>query len=81
MNDSLLNFLHTLVGHGVFLTLLFAILAPIAYVIIRCVRSLSAAGRWKLLKIVLTIMFFPLAFAWLFATAGSDCGCRCDEDD
>ena len=81
MNDSHLNFLHTLVGHGVFLTLLFAILAPIVYVFIRCVRSLSAAGRWKLLKIVLTIVFFPLVSAWLFATAGSDCDCCCDEDD
>ena len=81
MNDSLLSILHTLIGHGVFLTLLFAILAPIVYVIIRCVRSLSAAERWKLLKIVLTIVFFPLVSAWLFATAGSDCDCCCDEDD
>ena len=81
MNDSLLNILHTPVGLGVLLTMIFAILAPFVYLIIRCVCSLSAAGRWKLVKILLTILFLPLVFAWLFATAGSDCDCCCDEDD
>jgi len=40
-----------------------------------------AAGRWKLVKLALTILFLPFVLVWKFTTAGSDCGCCCDEDD
>jgi hypothetical protein len=53
----------------------------IVYLIIQWVRSLSAAGRWKLVKVALTILFLPFVILWRFTTAGSDCGCCCDEDD
>ncbi|HUO14516.1 MAG TPA: hypothetical protein VMX38_05975 [Verrucomicrobiae bacterium] len=52
-----------------------------AYLIIQWIRSLSAAGRWKLVKLALTILFLPFVLVWKFTTAGSDCGCCCDEDD
>jgi len=81
MIDSLISFLDTPIGSGVAHAIQFALLVPIVYLIIRGVRSLSAAGRWKLVKIVLTILFLPFVLVWRFATAGSDCGCCCDEDD
>jgi hypothetical protein len=81
MIDSILDFLNTPVGHGVFLTIQFAIWAPLIYLIIRGIRSLSASGRWKLVKLALTILFLPFVLVWRFTTAGSDCGCCCDEDD
>ena len=81
MIDFLLEILNTPVGHGVSLAIQFAILVPFVYLIIRCVRSLSAAERWKLVKIVLTILFLPFVLVWRFTTAGSDCGCCCDGDD
>jgi hypothetical protein len=34
-----------------------------------------------LLKVALTILFLPFVLVWRFTTAGSDCGCCCDEDD
>jgi hypothetical protein len=81
MIDSVLDFLNTPVGQGVSLTIQFAILVPFVYLIIRGVCSLSAAGRWKLVKLTLTILFLPFVLVWKFTTAGSDCGCCCDEDD
>ncbi len=81
MIDSLIGFPDALVRSGFALAIQFAILVPIFYLIIRSVRSLSAAGRWKLIKIVLAILFLPLVLFWRFATAGSECGCCCDGDD
>ena len=81
MIDFLMDFLNTPVRPGVTLLIPFAIGVPIAYLIIRGICSLSATGRWKLVKVLLTILFLPLVLGWRFATAGSDCGCCCDEDD
>ena len=81
MIDSLLTFMNTPVWPDLALTIQFAMLVPLAYLIIRGIRSLSAAGRWKLVKIALTILFLPFVMSWRFFTAGSDCGCCCDEDD
>ena len=78
---SFMEFLNTPVGQGVAVAIQFAIWVPFVYLIIRCVRSLSAAGRWKLFKLALTILFLPFVLVWRFTTAGSDCGCCCDEDD
>jgi len=75
------DFLNTPVPSGVALAFQFIIWAPVVYLIIRGVCSLSAAGRWKLVKIALTILFLPFVLLWRFTTAGSECGCRCDEDD
>jgi hypothetical protein len=58
-----------------------AIFALLVYLIIQWVRSVSTAGRWKLIKVALTILFLPFVILWRFTTAGSDCGCCCDEDD
>jgi hypothetical protein len=58
-----------------------ALWALLLYFTFRFVRSLSAAGRWRLAKILLTILFLPFVLLWTFMTAGSDCGCCCDEDD
>lgn len=81
MIDSLIDFLDKLVMQGAAIAVQFAILGSIVYLIIRFVHPFSAAGRWKLVKIVLTILFLPLVLFWRFATAGTDCGCYCDEDD
>ncbi len=81
MIDFLLDFLNTPVGQVVSLAIQIAILVPFVYLIIRCVRFLSAPERWKLVKIVLTILFLPFVLVWRISTAGSDCGCCCDEDD
>jgi NADH:ubiquinone oxidoreductase subunit 3 (subunit A) len=59
----------------------YAIFVLLVYLIIQWIRSLSAAGRWKLVKLALTILFLPFVLVWKFTTAGSDCGCCCDEDD
>jgi hypothetical protein len=81
MIDSILNFLSTPVGPGVALAIQFAIGVPIAYLIVRGICSPSTTGRWKMARVVLTILFLPLVLIWKVATAGSDCGCCCDEDD
>jgi hypothetical protein len=81
MADFLSDFMSTPVGTGVIAAIQFAIWASVVYLTIRCVRALSPNGRWKLVKIALTILFLPLVLVWKFATAGSDCGCCCDEDD
>ena len=76
-----MELLSTPVGQGVAFVIQFAIYVLLVYLFIQWVRSLSAAGRWKLLKIALTILFLPFVLVWRFTTAGSDCGCCCDEDD
>jgi hypothetical protein len=58
-----------------------ALWALLLYFTFRFVRSLSSAGRWRLAKILLTILFLPFVLLWTLMTAGSDCGCCCDEDD
>jgi hypothetical protein len=79
--DFLCGFLNASIPSGVALVFQFIIWAPVVYLIIRGVCSLSTAGRWKLVKIALTILFLPFVILWRFTTAGSDCGCCCDEDD
>jgi len=59
----------------------YAVFVLLVYLIIQWIRSLPAAGRWKLVKLALTILFLPFVLVWKFTTAGSDCGCCCDEDD
>ena len=78
---SFMEFLNTSVGQGAAVAIQFAICVPLVYLIIQWIRSLSAAGRWKLLKLALSILFLPFVIVWRFTTAGSDCGCCCDEDD
>ena len=81
MIDFLMDFMNTPVGMGVIAVIQFAISASLIYLVIRCVGALSPDGRWKVVKLALTILFLPLVLVWKFATAGSDCGCCCDEDD
>lgn len=81
MVDFLMDFLNTPVGTGVIAAIQFAIWGSLVYLVIRGVRSLSADGRWTLVTIALTILFVPIVLVWKFATAGSDCGCCCDEND
>jgi len=58
-----------------------AINLALLYFTFRFVRSLSSPGRWRLVRTLLTILFLPFVLLWTFMTAGSDCGCCCDEDD
>ncbi len=81
MIDFLLDFLNTPFPRSVTLAIRFIFWASIVYVAIQGIRSLSPAGRWKLFKISLMILFLPFVLIWKFTTAGSDCGCCCDEDD
>jgi hypothetical protein len=76
-----MNFPSMTVELGVAAAIQMAIWVPFVYLSIRDIRSLSAAERWKLLKIALTILSLPFVLVWQFATAGNDCGCSCDEDD
>ena len=81
MVASIMEFLNTPVVQGAIIVIQSATSVLLVYLIIQWVRSLSAAGRWKLLKVALTILFLPFILVWRFTTAGSDCGCCCDEDD
>jgi len=81
MIDSLMDFMNTAVVQYAPFAIQYAIFVLLVYLIIQWVRSLSAAGRWKLVKVALTILFLPFVILWRFTTAGSDCGCCCDEDD
>ena len=81
MLDAFIDFLNTAVLPGVVVAIRLAIGALVVYLILRSVRTLPPAGRWKLVKLALTILFLPFVLVWKFATAGSDCGCCCDEDD
>lgn len=81
MIDSLIDFLDRLAMQFVAIAVQFVILGSIVYLVVRFVHPVSPTGRWKLVKIVLTILFLPLVLFWRFATAGSECGCCCDEDD
>ena len=81
MVATFMEFLNTPFVQGATVAIQYAIFVLLVYLIIQWVRSLSPAGRWKLLKIALTILFLPFVLVWRFATAGSDCGCCCDEDD
>jgi hypothetical protein len=81
MVASIMEFLNTPVVQGAIVVIQSATSVLLVYLIIQWVRSLSAAGRWKLLKVALTILFLPFILVWRFTTAGSDCGCCCDEDD
>ena len=78
---SVMEFLNAPVVQGATVAIQYAIFVLLVYLIIQWVRSLSPAGRWKLLKVALTILFLPFVIVWRFTTAGSDCGCCCDEDD
>ena len=81
MIDSLMDFMNRAVVQYATVAIQYAVFVLLAYLIIQWIRSLSAAGRWKLVKIALTILFLPFVLVWKFTTAGSDCGCCCDEDD
>jgi hypothetical protein len=81
MIDSLMDFMNTPVWRGLANAIQYAIFALLVCLIIQWVRSLSAAGRWKLVRVALIVLFLPFVILWRFTTAGSDCGCCCDEDD
>ncbi len=81
MIESLMDFMNTAVVQYATVAIQYAVFGLLVYVIIQWIRSLSAAGRWKLVKLALTILFLPFVLVWKFTTAGSDCGCCCDEDD
>ena len=81
MIDSLMDFMNTTVVQYATVAIQYAVFVLLVYLIIQWIRSLSAAGRWKLVKLALTILFLPFVLVWKFTTAGSDCGCCCDEDD
>lgn len=81
MIDSLIDFMNTAVVQYATVAIQYAVFVLLVYLIIQWIRSLSAAGRWKLVKLALTILFLPFVLVWKFTTAGSDCGCCCDEDD
>jgi hypothetical protein len=81
MIDSLMDFMNTAVVQYATVAIQYAVFVLLVYLIIGWIRSLSAAGRWKLVKLALTILFLPFVLVWKFTTAGSDCGCCCDEDD
>jgi chromate transport protein ChrA len=81
MVATFMEFLDTPVVQGATVAVQYAIFVLLIYLIFQWVRSLSAAGRWKLVKLALTILFLPFVIIWRFTTAGSDCGCCCDEDD
>ena len=81
MIDSLMDFMNTAVVQYTTVAIQYAVFVLLVYLIIQWIRSLSAAGRWKLVKLALTILFLPFVLVWKFTTAGSDCGCCCDEDD
>ena len=81
MIGSLIDFVDTPIWRDLAIAIQYAFFVLIVYLIIQWVCSLSAAGRWKLVKVALTILFLPFVILWRFTTAGSDCGCCCDEDD
>lgn len=83
MIDLLSNFLNTPVFLYAALTIQLAVGMAMAYAIIRGICSLSAAGRWKVVKVVLTILFLPFVLIYTIAAAGSGCGCGCwcENDD
>ena len=81
MIDSLMDFMNTAAVQYATVAIQYAVFVLLVYLIIQWIRSLSAAGRWKLVKLTLTILFLPFVLVWKFTTAGSDCGCCCDEDD
>ena len=81
MLDAFIEFLNTAVLPGVVVAMRLAIGALVVYLILQSVRTLPPAGRWKLVKLALMILFLPFVLVWKFMTAGSDCGCCCDEDD
>ena len=76
-----MEFMGTPVVQGTIAAIQYAISVLLIYLFLQWVRLLSPAARWKLLKIALTILFLPFVILWRFMTAGSDCGCCCDEDD
>ena len=81
MLNVLMEFLNTTVRQGVVVAVHLVIGALVVYLILHLARALLPAGRWKLIKLALTILFLPFVLVWKFTTAGSDCGCCCDEDD
>ena len=81
MIAQVIEFLNTAVWPGVVAAINVAIRALVAYLICHLVSALPPAGRWNLVKLTLTILFLPAVLLWKFMTAGSDCGCCCDEDD
>jgi len=81
MLDALMEFLNTAVRPGVVVAVQLVIGALVVYLIFQLVRALPPAGRWKLFKLALMILFLPFVLVWKFTTAGTDWGCCCDEDD
>ena len=81
MIDSLIDFLDKLVMQGATIAVQFAILGSVIYLVVRFIYPVPPTGRWKMVRIALTILFLPFVLVWRFATAGTDCGCYCDEDD
>ena len=81
MIAEVIESLNTAVWPGVIVAINVAIGALVLYLIVHLISTLPPAGRWNLVKVALTILFLPAVLLWKFATAGSDCGCCCDEDD
>jgi hypothetical protein len=79
--DGVIDFLDAAVWPGVIIAINVAIGTLVLYLIFRSVSAPPIAGRLKLVKVVLIILFLPAVLMWKFMTAGSDCGCCCDEDD
>ena len=59
MIDSLMDFLNTPVRPGAVVAIRLAIWVPVVYLIIQFVRALSAAGRWKLVKLFYLLNSVP----------------------
>ncbi len=81
MSDALVEFLNTDLGPALVLAVQLAIGALVLYVILQFVRARPTGGRWRVAKVVLTILFLPAVLLWKVMTAGSDCGCCVDGDD
>jgi hypothetical protein len=81
MFNPILGSLKVAAERGVIFAIQLAIWSPIAYFAFRKLRTLSTAGRWWLVKVVLIVLFLPFVIVWKVTTAGSDCSCCCDEDD
>jgi beta-lactamase regulating signal transducer with metallopeptidase domain len=74
-------FLNTLMRPNVVAATRLAFLVLLVYLAICKIRALSKAALWKLVKVILIVLFLPFVILWKVTTAGSDCSCCCDEDD
>lgn len=81
MNHLILELLGIPDWPGMLVAVQLAVWVPVVYLAVYAVRALSPSRRWKLLKAALIVLFLPIVLIWKVGTAGSDCGCCCDEDD